>query len=161
MDIDESLEATPKLHTKRLAREIAMQYLFCCDMLNEFPELSRFDEFFEEEMKSQHNLSDNRYSRKSREIAENIIAQIALNLEAIDTKIKDFAKNWEWERISHVDRNIMRVAVYEMLFDMDVPPIVSINEGVEIARDYADEKSANFINGVLNAVKDSLDRPER
>ena len=55
----------------------------------------------------------------------------------------------------------MRVAVYEMLFDMDVPPIVSINEGVEIARDYADEKSANFINGVLNAVKDSLDRPER
>ena len=112
-------------------------------------------------MKSQHNLSDNRYSRKSREIAENIIAQIALNLEAIDTKIKDFAKNWEWERISHVDRNIMRVAVYEMLFDMDVPPIVSINEGVEIARDYADEKSANFINGVLNAVKDSLDRPER
>ena len=84
-----------------------------------------------------------------------------INLDAVDAKIKDFAKNWEWERISLVDRNIMRVAVYEMLFDMDVPPIVSINEGVEIARDYADEKSANFINGVLNAVKDSLDRPER
>ena len=76
-------------------------------------------------------------------------------------KIKDFTKHWEWDRISLVDRNIMRVAVYEMLFDMEVPPVVSINEGVEIARDYSDEKSANFINGVLNAVKDSLDRPER
>ena len=161
MDIDESSEATPKLHTKRLAREIAMQFLFCCDMLNEFPELGKFDEFFEEEMKSQHNLTENRYSRKSREAAENIIAKLAVNLETVDNKIRDFARNWEWERISLVDRNIMRVAVFEMLFDMDVPPIVSINEGVEIARDYADEQSANFINGVLNAVKDSLDRPER
>ena len=161
MDIDDSLDTVPKLHTKRLAREIAMQYLFCCDMVNEFPELSRFDEFFEDEIRGQHNLTDNRYSRKSREIAENIISGVAINLDAVDAKIKDFAKNWEWERISLVDRNIMRVAVYEMLFDMDVPPNVSINEGVEIARDYADEKSANFINGVLNAVKDSLDRPER
>ena len=161
MDIDESLEATPRLHTKRLGREIAMQYLFSCDMTGEFPELGKFDGFFEEEMKVQHNLSSNRYSRKSRELAETIISGIALNLESIDSVIKDFTRNWEWERISLVDRNIMRVAVYEMLYDMDVPPIVSINEGVEIARDYADEKSANFINGVLKAVKNSLDRPER
>lgn len=161
MDMDESLEATPRLHTKRLAREIAMQFLFSCDMQNEFPEMGKFDDFFEEEMKSQHGLADNRYSRKSRETAENIISNLALNIEAVDEKIKSFARNWEWNRISLVDRNIMRVAVYEMLFDMEVPPIVSINEGVEIARDYADEKSANFINGVLNAVKDSLDRPER
>lgn len=161
MDIDESLESTSRLHSKRLGREIAMQYLFSCDMTGDFPELGRFDEFFEEEMKPQHNLSDNRYSRKSRELAEHLISGVALNMDEIDGKIKSFARNWEWERISLVDRNIMRVAVYEMLFDMDVPPIVSINEGVEIARDYSDEKSANFINGVLNAVKDSLDRPER
>ena len=161
MDIDESLESTSKLHSKRLGREIAMQYLFSCDMTGEFPELGKFDVFYEEEMKDQHNLSDNRYSRKSRELAEHIIAGVALNLDEIDEKIKSFARNWEWDRISLVDRNIMRVAVYEMLHDMDVPPIVSINEGVEIACDYTDEKSANFINGVLNAVKDSLDRPER
>ena len=52
MDMDESLEATPRLHTKRLAREIAMQFLFSCDMQNEFPEMGKFDDFFEEEMKS-------------------------------------------------------------------------------------------------------------
>ena len=161
MDIDESLESTSRLHSKRLGREIAMQYLFSCDMTGDFPELGRFDEFFEEEMKPQHNLSDNRYSRKSRELAEHLISGVALNLDEIDGKIKSFSRNWEWDRISLVDRNIMRVAVYEMLFDMDVPPVVSINEGVEIACDYTDEKSANFINGVLNAVKDSLDRPER
>ena len=51
MDIDESLESTPKLHTKRLGREIAMQYLFSCDMTGDFPELGKFDEFFEEEIK--------------------------------------------------------------------------------------------------------------
>ena len=60
-----------------------------------------------------------------------------------------------------VDRNVMRVATYEMLFVPDVPPIVSINEAVEIARDYSGQKSGNFINGVLNGIKDSLDRPAR
>ena len=84
MDMDESLEATPRLHTKRLAREIAMQFLFSCDMQNEFPEMGKFDDFFEEEMKSQHGLADNRYSRKSRETAENIISNLALNIEAMN-----------------------------------------------------------------------------
>ena len=55
-------------------------------------------------------------------------------------------------RACSTNRSVLRLAVYEMLFDMEVPPIVSINEGAEIARDYADQKSANFINGVLNAV---------
>ena len=95
MDIDESLESTSKLHSKRLGREIAMQYLFSCDMTGEFPELGKFDVFYEEEMKDQHNLSDNRYSRKSRELAEHIIAGVALNLDEIDEKIKEQKRNKE------------------------------------------------------------------
>ena len=63
--------------------------------------------------------------------------------------------------MSIVDRNIMRVGIYEMLFVADVPPIVSINEAVGIARDYSGEQSGNFINGVLNGLKDTLTRPSR
>ena len=152
MDIDESLESTSRLHSKRLGREIAMQYLFSCDMTGDFPELGRFDEFFEEEMKPQHNLSDNRYSRKSRELAEHLISGVALNMDEIDGKIKSFARNWEWERISLVDRNIMRVAVYEMLFEEAIPYSVTINEAVELTKKFDDEKARPFVNGVLNAV---------
>ena len=79
----------------------------------------------------------------------------------IDDKIREFAANWQWDRISVVERNILRIAVYEMLYALDVPPIVSINEAVSIARDYSNDRSCNFINGILNSIKDTLDRDGR
>jgi N utilization substance protein B len=60
-----------------------------------------------------------------------------------------------------VDRNIMRIATYEMLFCPDIPPVVSINEAVEIAKSFGGEESGSFINGILNGIKDSLARPAR
>ena len=150
-----------KLHTKTLARELAMQYLFSCDMSNELPDLGKFDMFYEEALKDEHNLSNNRYSRKSKEMAAELIANVALNIDIIDEKIREFAANWQWDRISMVERNILRIAVYEMLYAFDVPPIVSINEAVSIARDYSNERSCNFINGILNSIKDTLDRDAR
>ena len=150
-----------KLHTKRLARELAMQYLFSCDIAAELPDVGKFEEFYEEALKNDHNLSDNRYSRKSKENAAQLIINVAMNIEVIDGKIREFAANWQWDRISIVERNILRIAVYEMLFALDVPPIVSINEAVSIARDYSNERSCNFINGILNSIKDTLDRDAR
>ncbi|MBQ9788034.1 MAG: transcription antitermination factor NusB [Lentisphaeria bacterium] len=150
-----------KLHSKRLARELAMQYLFSCDIASELPDVGKFEEFYEESLKNEHNLSDNRYSRKSKEAAEELIVNVALNADVIDDKIREFAANWQWDRISVVERNILRIAVYEMLFALDVPPIVSINEAVSIARDYSNERSCNFINGILNSIKDTLDRDGR
>lgn len=158
---NENENPNQKLHSKRLARELTMQYLFSCDMVQELPDLAKFERFFEEELKDEHYLADNRYTRKSKELAINLITNIAINSEEIDKTIQSFAKNWEWDRISLVDRNIMRVAVYEMLFALDIPPVVSINEAVEIARDYSNEKSCNFINGVLNSIKDTLKRDAR
>lgn len=150
-----------KLHTKRLARELAMQYLFSCDISAELPDVGKFESFYEEALKDEHNLSDNRYSRKSKENASELIVNVALNIDVIDEKIREFAANWQWERISVVERNILRIAVYEMLFAFDIPPIVSINEAVSIARDYSNERSCNFINGILNSIKDTLDRDAR
>src|SRR5215469_14177965 len=69
--------------------------------------------------------------------------------------------NYELKRISAVDRNILRVAIYEMLFCNDVPPIVAINEAIDIAKKFGTEESGKFVNGVLDRVKLDLNRPLR
>lgn len=74
-------------------------------------------------------------------------------LERIDALIRDSASNWRLERIALTDRNLLRIAVYEMLFSEDAPDQVVINEAVEIAKRYGTEESPPFINGVLDAVR--------
>ena len=70
--------------------------------------------------------------------------------------LSERSKNWSWDRIVAVNRNIMRVAVTEMLFFPEVPFLVSIDEAVVISREYGEAQDGNFVNGVLNAVKDIL-----
>ena len=81
--------------------------------------------------------------------------------DAIDEHIKKHAKNWEFHRIAAVDRNIMRLAIYEMLFREDIPPIVSINEAVDIAKKFSTQDSGKFVNGILDKVRSELMRPAR
>jgi len=149
-----------RMHTKRLGRELAMQFLFQHVFSEETDSKKAWDIFFEQ-ASSEHDLKENRFARKGREYAQGLLKGIFGKLEDIDAVINDKAKKWDLDRMGLVDRNVMRVATYEMLFVPDVPPVVSINEAVEIARDYSGEKSGNFINGVLNGIKDSLDRPAR
>lgn len=149
-----------KMHSKRLGREMAMQFLFQCDMNSDIPDMALWDEFYDQ-IKIEHKLRENRYARKGKEYAEMLFSGVVMNREDIDETIKERSKNWEFERLSLVDLNVMRLAVYEMLYVSDVPPVVSINEAVEIAMDYSGEKSGSFINGVLNGIKDTLDRPAR
>lgn len=75
------------------------------------------------------------------------------NLERIDALIKESASNWRLERIALTDRNLLRIAVYEMLFSEDAPDQVVINEAVEIAKRYGTEESPSFVNGILDAVR--------
>ena len=84
-----------------------------------------------------------------------------LSLMTIDEKISRYTANYELKRISAVDRNILRVAIYEMLFCNDVPPIVAINEAIDIAKKFGTEESGKFVNGVLDRVKLDLNRPLR
>ena len=130
-----------------------MQYLFRCDMRDEIPSAATFEPFFEQ-VREEHGLRENRLARKGREYAEQLY-------QTVDEAIARRAEHWEWNRLSLVDRNIMRIAVAEMLYFEDVPPVVSIDEAVEIARDYSGEEAGNFINGVLNGVKDTLKRSPR
>ena len=78
-----------------------------------------------------------------------------------DAVIVKHAKNWDLHRIATVDRNVMRLAIYEMLHRDDIPPIVSINEAVDIAKKFSTEDSGKFVNGILDKVKGELMRPAR
>ena len=78
-----------------------------------------------------------------------------------DTTIKKHAKNWDLHRIAAVDRNILRLAIFEMLHREDIPPIVSINEAVDIAKKFSTQDSGKFVNGILDKVKSELMRPAR
>jgi N utilization substance protein B len=81
--------------------------------------------------------------------------------DEIDAHIKRHVQNWELHRIAAVDRNILRLALYEMLHRDDIPPVVSINEAVDIAKRFSTADSGKFVNGVLDKVKSELLRPAR
>ena len=78
----------------------------------------------------------------------------------MDEKIKVYAKNWDFHRIAAVDRNIMRLAIYEMLHRDDIPPVVSINEAVDIAKKFSTQDSGKFVNGILDKIKGEVMRPD-
>jgi N utilization substance protein B len=78
-----------------------------------------------------------------------------------DALISKYAVNWELHRIAAVDRNILRLAIYEMLHRPDIPPIVSINEAVDLAKKFSTQDSGKFVNGILDKVKSNLMRPAR
>ena len=149
-----------RMHNKRVGRELAMQYLFQCALTEEKFSIASWNTFLEQ-ANEEHNLGTNRYGRKCREYAEKLIEVCVSDAERIEDTIKNVARNWSPERISAVDYCILKVAIAEMLNFADVPPVVSIDEAVAITRDYSDERACDFVNGILNAVKSTLNRPER
>jgi N utilization substance protein B len=80
---------------------------------------------------------------------------------AVDAVINQHAMNWDLHRMAAVDRNILRLAVYEMLHRDDIPPVVSINEAVDIAKKFSTQDSGKFVNGILDKVRSELMRPAR
>jgi N utilization substance protein B len=78
----------------------------------------------------------------------------------IDTLIERFSKNWRVRRMSCVDRNIMRVAVFEMLFCHDIPPKVSINEAIDVGKKFGTEESGAFINGIIDSIRIAIEEGE-
>ena len=78
----------------------------------------------------------------------------------IDAIIERFSSNWKMSRMSGVDRNIMRIAVYELLFCDDIPPKVSINEAIDVGKKFGTEESGAFINGILDSVRIALEKED-
>jgi len=97
----------------------------------------------------------------TRLFADKLIRGVIQSLPDLDAKIKQCAQNWELRRMAAVDRNILRLAIYEMLFRDDIPPVVSINEAVDIAKKFSTKDSGKFVNGILDKIKGELTRPAR
>jgi N utilization substance protein B len=93
--------------------------------------------------------------------ADPLIKGALENRDEADAVITKHAKNWDLHRIAAVDRNILRLAIYEMLHRDDIPPVVSINEAVDIAKKFSTQDSGKFVNGILDKVKSELLRPAR
>ncbi len=129
--------------TRRKARECALQMLYAADAaktMSNFP-TAKFWENLEPEV-----------DEKTREFADKIVLGTIQELEAIDALIKKRAEHWRIERMAIVDRNVLRLAVYEFVYT-DTPATVIINEALEITRRFSSPEAPQFINGILDAVK--------
>ncbi len=82
-----------------------------------------------------------------------IVKGVADNLETINGKIAQYAANWQLERMAVVDRNILRMGCFELIFRDDIPPKVSINEAVELAKKYSTQEAGKFVNAILDKIK--------
>lgn len=104
---------------------------------------------------------DRKAGAKAKEFAEQLIRGVEAKKAELDQRIQAYAENWNIKRMGGVDRNAMRVALYEMLYCPDIPPVVSINEAVEIAKELSTRESGKFVNGILDRALHDLDRPQR
>ena len=93
--------------------------------------------------------------------AEDLIHGTLHNLEEIDGVIRKYLRNWDFDRIAKIDLAILRLAIYEMLKRKDIPPIVSINEAIDLSKEFSIPDAKRFINGILDQFKLTLDRPLR
>ena len=127
-----------------------MQFLVFCD-LNQGAGLSSAAEFWDLRPAS----------KPIRDFALNLVHGVIEHRAETDERISRYAENYELGRLAVVDRNILRLAIYEMLHRHDIPPVVSINEAIEIAKRFGTEESSRFVNGILDRVKLDLTRPLR
>ena len=88
--------------------------------------------------------------------ARDLFQNVVTNVDRLDQLVREHAENWRLERIAAVDRNILRVALCELLYHPETPPNAAINEALEIARRFSGENSVKFVNGVLDAIRKSL-----
>lgn len=161
---------------RREARERAVQFLFQHDLNppeNLEAELSQFWNSQRAAAIEEEKNGPARYGEKhelppptveeaaTRLFAEPLIKGVLEHRDAIDERIKTHAKNWDFNRIAVVDRNIMRLAIFEMLHRDDIPPVVSINEAVDIAKKFSTEDSGKFVNGILDKIRGEILRPAR
>ncbi len=126
------------------ARELALQSLYQLDL--------RGEEFLAE---ARNFLRDQEADKTAREFALSLVQGTAHNSDEIDRVIREVAQNWDIERMAVIDRNVLRMATYELLHCKDIPPKVAINEAIELGKRYSTQNSGGFINGVLDRIKDA------
>jgi transcription antitermination factor NusB len=123
-------------------RELALQLLYQLDLRGD-ETLGFADEFLKNEEKD----------RETRAFALKLIRGVHEHLEELNREIQSVAQNWDLSRMAVVDRNVLRLAAYELLHCRDIPPKVAINEAIELGKRYSTQNSGAFINGILDKIK--------
>ena len=125
----------------QLQQFLALKFLYQVDITKENSSevLSRF-------------WQEHRATRPVKEFTTQIVQGTLANLAQIDSVISKYAQNWQLKRMAVIDRNILRLGCFELLFLEDIPPKVSINEAVELAKKYGDVESSKFVNGILDRI---------
>jgi len=130
---------------RRKVRKVLLTILYINDLIG-IP----LDEVVKEVLKKV------KLNERNLEFLDKLIGKIKENKKTIDKTIKKHLINWEFNRLSYIDRAILRIATCELLYFEDIPPKVSINEAIELAKEFSDEEAKRFINGVLDAIYKNL-----
>ncbi len=130
------------MRKRTLSREWALQILYQSEM-KRLPIVNTAEDFFQHEENPDPVVID--FTRK-------LVLDVEKNLHPIDEMISRYATNWELKRMAVIDRNILRLGVCELEYMSDIPPKVTINEAVELAKKYGDLDSGKFVNGILDKI---------
>lgn len=136
---------------RRDGRVAALQYLFAWS-LNTPKNLSDDIRTF---------IETQEQPREHYSFGEELIHGVVEHVDEIDGRIRGLAHNWDFDRIAKIDLAIMRVAIFEMVYRKDIPPVVSINEAIDLSKQFSNLDAKRFINGILDRLKDQLGRDSR
>ena len=142
------------MRKRTLARDAALKILYQAEITKRDvePTAVKFWEYQE---------TEEPVDREVREFTRRIIMGVEKERVKIDEKITSYATNWQLKRMAVIDRNVLRIGVFELLYAADIPPKVSINEAVELAKRYGDLDSSKFVNGILDKIHKSEVIPQR
>ena len=130
------------MSSRRKARELALQALYQID-INKETSKEVLKRFWEEK----------KISPEAKKFTEELVKGTSTRRKDIDSLICKYSEHWKIERINIIDRNILRFAIYELLYLKNIPPVVTINEAIEIAKKYSTSESGKFLNGILDKIK--------
>ena len=134
------------MRVRTRARELALQFLYAMDLQG--PDYrDRLDAFLHEELGGKPGEAE------AVEYAKRVVDGVTLHRPAIDLLLAEAAQNWGLTRMAVLDRNALRIGVYEMLHEPEVPTKVAINEAIELAKRYSTEQSGAFVNGILDRIR--------
>jgi N utilization substance protein B len=132
---------------RRKSREIAMKLLF---------EMSINKEDYKDIIESFKEHTDIELNDVDMDYIHRVLKGVQDNQSEIDSKIEQYLVNWKLNRVAKIDLAILRISTYEIIYEADIPDKVSVNEGIELAKKYSDDRSFQFINGVLgNMIKNN------
>jgi N utilization substance protein B len=129
------------MRKRTLSREVALKILYAWDVTKD--SVKECNTMFWE---------NNAVDEKVKEFSDFLVFGVETNQKKLDGTITKHATNWKLDRMATIDRNILRIASFELLFASDIPPKVAINEAIEMAKKYGDKDRGNFVNGILDKI---------